>query len=105
MATSWQDLLDNASSVHDVVEVARDFLASWDRYEIAALPEQCRPGKIFDANDVNAYAFLLVRNDCDGEAAPLVQKMAAFFSNASARLTAILGAQSRESEEQLQSRA
>jgi hypothetical protein len=105
MSTSWKDLLDDASSVHDVVEVARDFLATWDRHEIAALPEQCRPGKIFDANDVNAYAFLLVRNDCDGEAGPLVQKMAAFFSNASTRLSEILGSAAKQPEEDLRSGA
>src|SRR5947207_11854580 len=93
MSVSWQDRLDDATNVHDVIEVARDFLATWDRYEIAALPEACRPGKIFDANDVNAYALQLLRHDCaeNSEAAPLVKKMASFFSNASVRLSAILG--------------
>ena len=105
MATSWQDLLDDASSVHDVVQVAKDFLATWDRYEIAALPEQCRPGKIFDANDVNAYAFVLVRNDCDAQASPLVTKMAAFFSKASTRLSEIHGSSSQQPEADLRSRA
>jgi hypothetical protein len=94
-SVSWQDRLDDASNVHDVVEIARDFLATWDRYEIAALPEPCRPGKIFDANDINAYAFALLRHDCDSEgggaAQLLMQKMASFFSNASVRLSEILG--------------
>ena len=91
-SVSWQDRLDDASNVHDIVEIARDFLATWDRHEIAALPEPCRPGKIFDENDVNAYAFLLVQHDCDGKpaAGPLIHKMASFFSNASVRLAEIL---------------
>jgi hypothetical protein len=91
-SSSWQDRLDDASNVHDVVEVARDFLASWDRHEIAALPEECRPGKIFDANDITSYAFQLVRHDCESnaQAAPFVHKMAAFFSGASVRLSQIL---------------
>ena len=92
MSVSWQDKLDDADTVHDIVEIARDFLAAWDRHEIAALPEPCRPGKIFDANDINSYAFQLVQNDCstNSDVAPLVHKMAAFFSNASIRLSEIL---------------
>ena len=92
MSVSWQDRLDDASNVHDIVEIARDFLATWDRHEIAALPEPCRPGKIFDANDITSYAFQLVQNDCesDSDGAPLLHKMASFFSNASVRLSAIL---------------
>ncbi len=94
MSVSWQDRLDDASSVHEVVGIAKDFLATWDRFEIAALPEPCRPGKIFDENDVNAYALQLVQFGCaaDSQAAPLMGKMAAFFSNASVRLSAILSA-------------
>ncbi len=102
-SVSWQDRLDDASNVHDVVEIARDFLATWDRYEIAALPEPCRPGKIFDANDINAYALVLRRHDCDGEgegsAQPLMRKMASFFSNASVRLSQILGSFSPVAED------
>ena len=92
MSVTWQDKLDDADNVHDIVEIARDFLATWDRHEIAALPETCRPGKIFDANDVTSYAFQLIQNDCatDSDVASLVHKMAAFFSNASVRLSQIL---------------
>ena len=92
MSVSWQDKLDDADNVHDIVEIARDFLASWDRYEIVALPEPCRPGKIFDADDVTSYAFQLIQHDCetDSDVAPLVHKMAAFFSSASVRLSQIL---------------
>lgn len=93
MSVSWQDRLDDASTVHDVVEIARDFLATWDRFEIAALPEACRAGKIFDANDVTSYAFQLRSHECetDSDAAPLIHRMASFFSNASVRLSEILG--------------
>ena len=92
MSFSWQDRLDDASNVHDVIEITRDFLATWDRHEIAALPEPCRPGKVFDANDITSYAFQLMQADCeiDAEAAPLMHRMTGFFSNASVRVTQIL---------------
>ena len=93
MSVSWQDRLDDATSVHDVVEVARDYLATWDHHEIAALPEPCRPGKIVDENDITSYALLLVQNECEHNtpAVALMQKMATFFSNASVRVTEIIG--------------
>jgi hypothetical protein len=93
MSVSWQDRLDDAANVHDIVEIARDFLATWDRHEIAALPEPCRPGKIFDADDVTSYAFQLMQHNCEGDAQAdsLMHKMASFFSNASVRCTQILG--------------
>jgi hypothetical protein len=96
----WHGQLDDASTVHDVVEIARDFLASWDRHEIASLPEACRPGKLFDANDVTSYAFQLVQHDCgsDADAAPLVHKMAGFFSYASIRLSKVLAGEREAGE-------
>lgn len=98
MSVSWQDRLDDAGNIHDIVEIARDFLATWDRHEIAALPEPCRPGKIFDANDVTSYAFQLMQHGCAGVAgaSPLMHKMASFFSNASVRCTQILASSGQD---------
>ena len=93
MSVSWQDRLDDAGNVHDIVDIASDFLATRDRHERAALPEPCRPGKIFDADDVTSYAFQLMQNGCDGaaDARPLLHRMTSFFSNASVRCAQILG--------------
>ena len=90
VALSWQDRLDNATSEGDVVVVARDFIAQFSPQEIDVLPEVARPGKFFDSNDITAYAFLLVRRDCDDRAAPVVHKLAGFFSRASIRLSQIM---------------
>lgn len=92
MSTSWQGRLDQATSEAEVVMVAKDFLARFTPEEIERLPAACRPGKFFDANDVTEYAFTLVRHDCgeDREAARLVHDFAAFFSNASTRLSQLL---------------
>ena len=60
------------------------------RRNIEKFPE-ARLGS-FEANDVTSYAFALVRHNCEGpaETAALVHKIAAFFSNASIRLSLIM---------------
>lgn len=88
MSVSWPESLEDANDVHEVLGIARDYLASWDRFEIAALPEHCRPGKMFDANDIQAYALVLKSHDCAATA--LLDKMTTFFSLASMRCSQIL---------------
>jgi hypothetical protein len=87
--TTWQRRLDAAPDVDDVVQAARDFIAGFDPFEVAALPAQVQlPAKIVDADDISAYAFELVRYECAGGQpdAELVHKLAHFFSHASMRL-------------------
>ena len=86
---TWAARVESAMTPHEVVEVARDFLAQFTPYEVHALPEACKvPAKIVDADDVAAYALGLVRHECgegpDGSA--IERKMADFFSHAAARL-------------------
>ena len=86
---SWAARVEAAASEHEVVEVARDFLAQFTPYEVHALPADCKPpAKIVDADDVTAYALSLVRHDCAEGAADAqpAHKMAAFFSHAAGRL-------------------
>jgi hypothetical protein len=90
---SWQGRLDAANSTAEVVTVARDFLANFTPYELAMLPEPCKPPhKLYDGEEITTYAFDLVRHECQKESAPvadLVHKFAHFFSNASIRLSEI----------------
>ena len=81
--------LDLAESEHEVIVVAREFIASFDAYEIDRLPPQCRPGKFFVSEDITSYAFDLVRYECDKDAPTreLLHRIAAFFAHASARLS------------------
>ena len=91
MPTTWQDQLSSASTEAEVVDVARDFIARFTPQEIASLPDPCKPGKIVDGQDVCDYAFALVRHHCDdgqGSTTPM-HRLAAFFSNASARVSQI----------------
>ena len=92
--TSWQDQLESAVTESEIVSVARDFIAQFTPQEIEQLPAACRPGKFFEADDITAYAFSLMRHTCavEDETAALVHRLAAFFSNASIRLSQIMAA-------------
>jgi hypothetical protein len=91
-AVSWQDRLEAAESESDVVQVAKDYLATLDLDQVALLPDSCRPRKLITANDVSSYAFDLVRYECGDadDAAPSIHRLAAFFSHASIRLSELM---------------
>ena len=73
-----------------MVGIARDYLASLDPFEVERLPEHCKPRKLFDAGDVAAYAFDLVRcHHAVDESAAIVHRVAAFFVHANTRLARI----------------
>jgi hypothetical protein len=87
---TWQSRLDCAGSEAEIVDVARDFLAMFDPFELHSLPASCRPPpKIVDADDIAAYAFELVRNECDARAGDLLHKLARFFSHATICLSQV----------------
>jgi hypothetical protein len=89
---SWQNRLDAAVNEAEIIDCARDFIAQFDPYEVNALPAPCRPpAKIVDAEDIAAYAFELVRHDCDEGAAEtqLVFKLAHFFAHAATRISQV----------------
>ena len=73
------------------METARDYLASFDDYELRFLPDRCRPRVLLCANDISTYAFDLVVNRCDemDATARLVSRLAEFFTFASIRMSEI----------------
>jgi hypothetical protein len=91
-APSWQDRLEGSDSEAEVVQIARDYIATLDPAQVALLSPTCRPRKLITANDVSSYAFDLVRHECGeaDDAAPFIHRLAAFFSHASIRLSEIL---------------
>ena len=88
---SWLGRLGQATSEPEVVEAAREFLATVDPAEVARLPEALRPPKLTDAEDVSAYALDLVRLDIERgpDTQRTLQRLATFFSRASTRLSQI----------------
>jgi hypothetical protein len=88
---TWQERLDDAASEVDVVDVARDYLATLSHAEYKYLPSSLRPPKIVDASDITTYAFDLVRHECEDEGTQrLVQQLALVMSRASIRLSEIM---------------
>ncbi len=88
---SWPGRLDLATSEAEVVEAARDYLASLDPFEVDRLPDHCKPRKLFDADDIGSYAFDLVSCDCvAADSTAVVHRVAAFFMDANDRLSHIL---------------
>ena len=86
----WQKMIASAARKSDVVAAARDFLSSWSPEQIAALPPDCRPGEMNEAEDVIDYAFILVSKQCAAEhQPPALNAMASFFAAASMRLSEI----------------
>ncbi len=87
-ALSWQERLDAACSEVEVVEVARDYLTS-HHYDIARLPEDCKPGRMICGADVATYGFTLATRHFGGKAHTehLIHRMAAFSVAANMRLS------------------
>ena len=58
---SFLDSLEDADSEREVVGVVRDYFARIGPAELATLPEDCRPGKITDHDDIADYALRVGR--------------------------------------------
>jgi len=90
-AMAWQQRIEAARTEQEVLEVTREFLATFTPRELATLPRACDPPlKLVDRDDISGYAFDLVRHRCKlVEENELVHRLSGFFTNASIRLTHI----------------
>ncbi|HYC36498.1 MAG TPA: hypothetical protein VEC19_08765 [Usitatibacter sp.] len=98
---TWQRRLRETSTPAEVIEVAREFVASWGPEEMAELPPACRPRKLVDAEDVSSYALALVQHSCaaDHLGDSALQRMAAFFTSAAQQISHLAFTQARLSEQ------
>lgn len=90
-AMSWQMVIEATQSEQELVQVARDFIASFTPHEVDLLPAECRPGKLVDGDDLAAYSYDLTlhRWDDNDDAAAVIQSFTRFFADASERLAHI----------------
>lgn len=87
-SVGWQELVDLSDYEAEVVQVAREFLAQLEPWEIARLPLECQPRKLLTAADISDYAFDLVGYARDHDSStPLLVRLSTFFSHASIRLS------------------
>jgi hypothetical protein len=84
--------LAQAATEREVLIVVRDFAARLDAGEVMRLPPACRPGKFFDAEDVGAYRYELLRHHLSRESAspPVLLQLIEFFGQAGDRLREIM---------------
>ena len=88
----WRNLIRTSTHEDEVIELVRGHMARWSPEEIARLPEDCRPPRIRDAEDISRWAFCLASTHCsqqrmavDDEA--LLDRMLEFVTHAAVRLS------------------
>ena len=95
---SWFHQLDRAQDAADVVEIARDYFATWTPEELARLPRACRPGHVrtpSDIDDLHGSAVDAYRaTRASGEELKALQILTTFLVHASLRLAQLRPAQS-----------
>ena len=89
----WRNLILQAAHQDEVLALVRDHMALWAPDEIARLPEDCRPGRIRDAEDISRWAFNLASTHCaqhlSAEDEPFLDRMLEFVTQAAIRLSAL----------------
>jgi hypothetical protein len=89
----------------DVVAVLRECLRDWHPSDLIKLPQECRPGKIRDGEDIAELAFTLTKTRIDSsESNDLLVKLEMLFAHACQRLGRIESSVSAESSDDFQER-
>lgn len=92
----WRNLIRASEHEEEVLTLVRDHMARWTPGEIARLPDDCRPGRIRDAEDISHWAYRLASNHCAGtvrgEDEPMLDRMLEFVTQAAIRLTELKSA-------------
>jgi hypothetical protein len=87
----WRNLILASTQEEDVLELVRDHMARWSPEEIARLPEDCRPPRIRDSEDISRWAFDLASTHCAqtirAEDEFLLDRMLEFVTQAAVRLS------------------
>ena len=93
MRTITADRLRNAASEREVVELAREYLGEWLPEEIGRLPDDCRPVKLRDGDDLSHLAVNLAIATTSFDIRPedlrMVEELDAFIGSACRRVAEI----------------
>jgi hypothetical protein len=93
---SWLRQLEAATTLDEVVAIARDYLATWTPEELARLPRACRPGRLRKPEDIEELhicsvdAYRVTR--ASGEELTALQLLTSFIVRASQRIAQLRGA-------------
>jgi hypothetical protein len=99
----WIQKIGMTRSQQDLVDLSREYLASWYHGDLAQIPEECRPTRLRDADDLHYWSERLAEGFCEGAllgARPdLHRQMLTFFMKAAGRCNALpRPAEDREEE-------
>ena len=95
-STDWQDRLDAARSVADVVDLCHEYVSQCTPEQLAELPPGLLPPERLDAATISSYAVELVKRElASGELDSTLKRFASFFTDASACLARIAMARTR----------
>ena len=93
----WRDLIALSPSEDAIVQVTREYLASWNPEELSRLPVECRPGRMRDGEDISRWAFELASahcaERCTPAAEPILARMLGFVTAAGRRLAQLNAAE------------
>ena len=100
----WIQKVGLATSEDELVALSREYLASWYHQDLAQIPEECRPTRIRDVEDLHYWSERLAEGFCEGalhgEKPDLHRQMLTFFMTAANRADALpRPAQERETAE------
>jgi hypothetical protein len=85
----WIQKIGLARSQLELLELSREYLASWYHGDLALIPEECRPTRVRDTDDLHYWSERLAESFCEGavhgEKPDLHRQMLAFFMAAARR--------------------
>jgi hypothetical protein len=85
--TKWMARITQADSAAEVIDLVNQYVAARDPQVIAALPAECRPTAVRNADEVSGCAYRLSAYHGHDDVNRVVQRLAAFFTHASFRLS------------------
>ena len=89
----WRRHLLRATNEHEILALTREYVATWGPDDISRLPDECRPGRIRDGDDISQCAYELARAHTSlrysDEDDALLVRMLAFMSEAAMRMAEV----------------
>ncbi len=99
---AWYHQIDDATNLAEVVAITRDYLATWNPQEISLLPEEARPGRIRDEQDVEILHAKVVdeyrMTKATGKALDALQRLRSLLIHAASRIARMRGAEATADE-------
>ena len=90
MRDEYFHLLGSTVSERAVLDLASRYLAAWRPADLAAIPPECRPAGLRDAEDLSDIAYALTRARIESELPNArLAEMETFFAHACARISSL----------------